>query len=165
MMARAELIKNRDIVGQILRLKRDGMTDKEVAAKLGVTHQAIKSRIMRLRAAGIEIPNRKTFKVGLLKQLVTEGVCLKDAAAQIGMSYCRAIKINKDAPLADKETIKANAVNAMIAKKRTRGLYYQQSTIDEVYRLRDKGISEHRIGEELGIPRTSVQSMLLRRPK
>lgn len=164
-MVGAELIKNRDIGEQILRLKRDGMTDKEVAEKLGTTHKAIKMRIMRLRASGIEIPNRKIFKIRLLKQLVTEGLCLKDAAAQIGMSHWRAIEINKDVPLADKKTIKANAVNAMIAKKRIRGLYYQQSTIDEVYRLRDKGNSEYRIGKELGIPRTSVQSMLLRRPK
>lgn len=79
----------------LLELKMAGRSDKECAELLGTTVKAIKSRIQRMRARGVDVPSRHTVLLAQVKTLFDRGLCGRAIAAEVGSGsdyVCRLLK-------------------------------------------------------------------------
>lgn len=87
-------IASRELNETILRLSREGMIQKDIAARLGVSETCVNARVRKMRKRGIEVPRvqKEKQKAGQLERAMEmkrmrdeEGLRAKEISARTGI--------------------------------------------------------------------------------
>ena len=139
-------IKNNEIDNQIIELLKEGLTQNDIASKLGLTYGQMIYRLKKIRERGLLITNKKKIDNNEILELINKGLNKTQIAQKMG--------------------VKRSTISLRIKKMKERGVYIPENNepLDQkdnkIIELSEKGLTQAKISEMLGVSQQTIHNRI-----